>query len=113
VKGIILFPDSYSHPRGVPDPQNINKDEADFLNSYEEQSWTLMQENGCVFLPITGLRKRTEFSPSSSKEGHYWSSSSNGVTTRFELWFKSDLLKANCETSAFLGESVRLVQEHH
>lgn len=110
VKGIILFPDLYTHPSGVP-VQNINKDEADFLNSYEEQDWTQMHENGCVFLPVAGLRKDVNFS--SSEEGHYWSSSSNGGSTRLELWFKNNLLKPNFGTSAFLGESVRLVHEHH
>lgn len=112
VKGVILFPDSYSHPSDVhPYPENINKDEVDFLISYSSSDWHSMQENGCVFLPVTGLRQGLAFG--SFEEGRFWSSTSNGDVNRFGLRFTSEMLKPDYGTSAFLGESVRLVHEHH
>lgn len=110
VKGVILFPDDYTHPNGIPTPQNINKDEAGFQNNYSISAWSLMEKVGCVFLPITGLRKESDFS--STEEGYYWSTTVNGGAVRVGLFFSNNLLNPVFGTSAFLGESVRLVHDH-
>ena len=56
VGGIILFPDSYTHPPEVPLPQNINA--VSYIawggNSYSFADWRAMEAAGAVFLPAAG-----------------------------------------------------------
>ena len=52
VAGVILFPDSYTHPDGVAQPTNINSSGANYTgNNYSTSDWTAMQAAGAVFLP--------------------------------------------------------------
>lgn len=57
VRGVILFPDEYSHPDGVTLPRSINPTDIYYSfegNSYTVEDWLLMEEAGCVFLPSAG-----------------------------------------------------------
>lgn len=55
VPGVILFPDVYIHPSTVTLPGSINTTDiyARFdYNNYTVEDWLLMEEAGCVFLPV-------------------------------------------------------------
>ncbi|MBO4741083.1 MAG: hypothetical protein J5605_05500, partial [Bacteroidales bacterium] len=76
VKGLIIFPDSYSHPSGPSAPTSINTTNANFnSNTYDVAAWTLMEAAGCVFLPSAGYRLNGNSYSSSGSVGHYWTSS--------------------------------------
>ena len=113
VGGIILFPDTYIHPSGVPTPQNINipnPSNGYASNNYSAYQWGLMETNGCVFLPVTGNRKETIFDYSGN--GYYWSSSRSG-TIGSGLFFDSNVnLNPEFGTTVIIGESVRLVHNY-
>lgn len=50
-RGIILFPDRYKHPRGVPEIYGANDCEGRSLdNSLNENEWSKMEDAGAVFL---------------------------------------------------------------
>ncbi len=107
--GVILFPDSYDHPSGVPEPNNINKATASYVsNVYSVDDWNLMEQVGCVFLPAAGFRHGTS-AYSVGFKGYYWSASyANNIGAYGVGFFDSDL---DLEGSGFRnsGRSVRLV----
>ena len=61
VKGVILFPNVYYHPDGLPTPTDINNfDIIDWNdNLFTSSQWAEMEENGAVFLPAAGFRAGT------------------------------------------------------
>ena len=61
IMGIILFPDTYTHPSGVALPTYINdnsdiEDIMSSVNRYSAEDWAKMETAGCVFLPAAGYR---------------------------------------------------------
>lgn len=107
VSGLILFPDVYTHPDEIP-LQNINAPNAPFsTNVYnDDESWSVMEIHGCVFLPITG--SRSGISVSLDTGGCYWSSSYCNDSRSFRLNFNDDDLSVRSFTR-YTGQSVRLV----
>lgn len=59
VKGLLIFPDHYSHPDRVAPISNINTkfiEGWENASSYSYDDWTLMESAGAVFLPCTAFR---------------------------------------------------------
>lgn len=109
VAGIILFPDSYSHPSGVAVPTNINVPSTLFtVNNYSGYSWTSMETNGCVFLPVAGSRYGTNVVTPDAK-GYYWSSSYSNDSHAYSLYFGDNSINAEYRSGRSTGQSVRLV----
>lgn len=74
VHGLILFPDAYVHPQGVPLPDSVNRRRQDTLqNRFSDSQWALMEQAGCVMLPLTGTRFGTKTSHV-AETAKYWSS---------------------------------------
>ena len=76
VHGVIVFPDSYTHPGVVAQPVGINETGNTGWNgnNYSATDFGLMQENGAVFLPAAGYRNGTSVNIVGSI-GYYWSAS--------------------------------------
>ena len=112
--GIIIFPDTYTHPDGVTAPSSINTANADFTaNSYDATAWGKMETAGCVFLPAAGYRNGTAVNNPGSR-GYYWSSLPNtsNVSHAYSVYFGSgsDNLNPASGHSRHYGLSVRLVR---
>lgn len=57
LKGLILFPDSYTGTATGAGLAAVNNDEAEFpQTSMSAATWSAMEAAGCVFLPATGFR---------------------------------------------------------
>lgn len=112
VAGIILFPDTYTHPIGVPQPANINACGASFtVNNYQGNNWKLMENAGAVFLPAAGYRVHTSIFDVDSK-GYYWSSCYYSIEAAWILYFHSNSVNTNNTLeNRYCGQSVRLVQD--
>ena len=118
VGGVILFPDTYTHPDGVADPVGVNDAEYDTGldyedgNSYTVEDWTKMESAGCVFLPAAGYRAGTGVEYAGS-DGDYWSSSPDYEDTDYahDVWFDSDDWSFEGSDSRYFGHSVRLVRD--
>ena len=118
VGGVILFPDTYTHPDGVADPVGVNDAEYDTGldyedgNSYTVEDWTKMESAGCVFLPAAGYRAGTGVEYAGS-DGDYWSSSPDYEDTDYahDVWFDSDDWSFENSDSRYFGHSVRLVRD--
>ena len=110
--GIILFPDSYTHPDDVTAPTSINVKKADFTaNNYDPTEWAKMEAAGCVFLPAAGYRLEAKVYDVGFS-GNYWSSSAYS-TTWGEVYYvdimSNGLIVNGYRTRAY-GYSVRLVR---
>ena len=109
--GIVLFPDSYTHPTGVTAPKSINSDNisfADAHNTWSGDDWTKMEKAGCVFLPAGGNHIGMVMN---SLVGYYWTSTSyEGYAYNVNFTTKT----VNTSTSKdyrYKGQSVRLVRD--
>lgn len=110
VYGVILFPDSYTHPDGVAAPKGINNTDNTGWNgnSYNVADWTKMEEAGCVFLPAAGSRWSTDISD--ANKGCYWSSTAyNSDHAWFVYLYENSLYAEDNVTYFHYGHSVRLV----
>ena len=112
VPGIILFPDTYTHPAGVEAPTGVNAtDEYGWEgNSYTAADWTKMESAGCVFLPAAGCRYGSEMIGLGSY-GYYGSATPDGADYAYRVKFNSGSLEPANSINRCLGCSVRLVQE--
>ena len=113
VCGVILFPDSYTHPEGVTAPANVNAKKGDYTaNNYDAVDWGKMETAGCVFLPAAGRRYSGKNVEYAGNDGYYWTNSS------FDLVDYAKYLGVSSgkpsHNSAFWrdeGMSVRLVKD--
>ena len=112
VGGVILFPDTYTHPAGVEAPTGVNAtDEYGWEgNSYTAADWTKMESAGCVFLPAAGCRYGSEMIGLGSY-GYYGSATPDGADYAYRVKFNSGSLEPANSINRCLGCSVRLVQE--
>ena len=111
--GVILFPDSYTHPSNLTAPASVNIDNVDFTaNTYDATAWGKMESAGAVFLPVTGYRKDSSVRFARSA-GYYWSSSpyTSDVGGAYQVRFGTDYLYLqNYDFRRHIGFSVRLVR---
>ena len=112
VGGIILFPDTYTHPDGVTAPTGVNETGNTGWNgnSYTAEDWTKMETAGCVFLPAAGYRNGSRVNNPGSF-GDYSSATPYGTDKTYGVFFGSGNLTPASEGSRFYGLSVRLVSE--
>ena len=113
VQGIILFPDTYTHPDGVTAPVGVNSTGATGWNgnNYSSADWTKMESAGCVFLPAAGYRIGSSVDYPGTY-GFYWSATPNGTDYAYSAYFYSgNLNPARYDGSRGGGCSVRLVRE--
>ena len=111
VWGVILFPNTYTHPDGVTAPTGVNAagDTGWNGNNYSSADWTKMESAGCVFLPGAGYRSGSSvYSPGIF--GGYWSATPNGADAAYGLYYYSGYLDPAWNYSRNHGLSVRLVQ---
>ena len=112
VQGVILFPDTYTHPDGVNAPTNVNTTNVSFdSNTYTVADWTKMESAGCVFLPNAGYRDGSSLI-SLRIFGGYWSATPNGADKAYYVYYYAGYVDpAYNPNERRLGFSVRLVRQ--
>lgn len=112
VHGIILFPDSYTHPAGVAAPTGVNAIGSTSWNAnkYNATDWAKMETAGAVFLPAAGFKYQTGGVDGIGITGDYWTSSpsSTGSSHAIVLEFDENSLYTG-GLARKRGSSVRLV----
>ena len=111
VQGVILFPDTYTHPDGVTAPTGVNAtgDTGWNGNSYTAADWTKMESAGCVFLPAAGNRAGSSMLVP-GMGGFYWSATHYNTSKAYYMFFSSGKLQPASNGNRNQGLSVRLVQ---
>ena len=112
VQGIILFPDTYTHPDGVTPPTGVNAEDATGWNgnNYTAADWTKMESAGCVFLPAAGYRYGSSVDNAGTLS-YYWSATPYGSNDAYIVDFNSNNLYPASTSSRQIGYSVRLVRQ--
>ena len=107
--GLIIFPDSYTHPDGVAVPTGINETDGTSwnANTYNADAWREMEAAGCVFLPVAGRRSGTNI----RYVGYYWSATPEGAEA-YLMQFGEGTgdTGTNAYTFRYMGNAVRLVK---
>lgn len=110
VSGLVIFPDSYSHPTEVTAVASANDGSKAFTtNSWSGENWTKMETAGAVFLPAAGYRFGTSVY-SVGSGGYYWSSTPSGTDSALRLDFSNGSVSPASLNGRRSGSSVRLVQ---
>lgn len=112
VHGVIVFPDTYSHPSGVAMPTGINMTGSDAWNSnnYDLDAWVKMEAAGAVFLPVTGRTENATVYVGYNPVGYYWSASNNSTSKAYGFYFGSGQLECS-SYNRYYGYAVRLVKD--
>ena len=113
VQGVILFPDTYTHPADVIAPVGINVAGNTGWNGnvYDATAWGKMESAGCVFLPAAGYRVGDSVYYV-GENGYYWSSTAKDTRYAYYVDFNSNRLNADdYYFSRSYGCSVRLVRD--
>ncbi|MBR1517608.1 MAG: hypothetical protein IJ620_05655 [Bacteroidales bacterium] len=109
VAGLMIFPDHYTHPDGIPTPEDINSPTASYsTNQYTSEQWDQFEAAGVVFLPATGMRRGHEYMMSAN--GYYWLSSHYSSATAYSLLIGTTIDPDNLNNN-YDGLAVRLVCE--
>ena len=112
IRGIIIFPDVYTHPSDVTvggsPVYNANSNCTATISSTSD--WDKMEAAGAVFLPAAGLRNGTELF--NTKYGNYWMRESygDGDYQAYYFGFGGDGI-GTWGVTRRIGRSVRLVRE--
>ena len=115
--GLLIFPDDFSSwPSGAGDePQTFNTySDSRIDRNYTVEQFTVLQNNGCVFLPAAGYRSGSSGNASVSPVGnlgYYWSASPDGLLNAFDLRFRSGSVLPSDFSYRYQAYSVRLVTE--
>ena len=57
-KGVILFPDNYTHPEGTGFTPGVFNSYSNYTAQVSLEGWALMEAAGCVFLPSCGWKSK-------------------------------------------------------
>ena len=114
VHGMILFPDTYTHPDDVTAPTGVNATNNTGWdgNSYTVEDWTKMESAGCVFLPAAGSRSGSTVD-NADVSGYYWSATHHSTANNasYNVSFTSGTLNPAGASRRKYGYSVRLVRQ--
>ena len=109
--GIILLPDTYTHPSVVTALTNINTNNAAFtVNTYDVTAWEAMESAGAVFLPAAGARAGSNVLLVGGL-GYYWSSTAYDENHAYDMGFNSLYVTSGGGDFRYSGVSVRLVTD--
>ena len=110
--GVIIFPDSYTHPSDVAAPSGINSTTSTSWsgNQYNATDWGKMEAAGCVFLPAAGNREGSSLFTDNTT-GYYWSSSPDTDYAYCLTFAQNSMVPAKANQYRSIGRSVRLVRD--
>jgi hypothetical protein len=113
-KGLIIFPDSYSHPSGVAVTDSPEYNAAGNYNKFvvDAEGWAKMGAAGAVFLPAAGNREGGKVADDGIR-GYYWSYTGGSASNAhaFDLQFSKSTVSPASGDFRYRGLSVRLVRE--
>lgn len=112
-KGVILFPDAYTHPNGVTPLAKTNDDSGYGSNIYNADAWAKMEAAGAVFLPAAGIRLLDNNGKVVVQQVGdmvaYWSSTSSSANSAYLLFVYNSQLQYTIG-NRYQGYAVRLMR---
>lgn len=111
IAGLIILPDGWTQAGSAISATlsaDINKQSAAFT-SISDEDWTILENEGAVFLPAAGYRYGTTMIEVGTK-GLYWSSTAYNQTNAYFLYILSNVVSPTDNDARYGGSSVRLVK---
>ena len=109
-KGLIILPDGWVQPAGVPEFTKINTGIAYDLNVYTAAEWDLMEKSGAVFLPCQGYSTDGETITDPTIHGRYWASDAYDATYGYTMAFHDGYIHDQNKSNKTYYYSVILVK---
>ncbi|MBO7073482.1 MAG: hypothetical protein J6W12_01035 [Bacteroidales bacterium] len=110
LKGLVLFPDNYTHPNGTTITNAVYNSKSDFTAVISQIEWNMMEAAGAVFLPTAGYRTSGVTIWNSGSQGRYWSVNRYDIKQARGIQFNSYGVSASYYYT-YNGTSVRLVKD--
>lgn len=94
VHGLIIIPDNWTQPAGVPAFKAGAAASGWDTNSYDATQWAAMADAGAVFLPAAGYSTDGTTATDAGEDGSYWSRSENSGNTAqgFAIQFQNSVI---------------------
>lgn len=109
-KGLILFPDTYTHPSGTGFTAGTFNAVSNYTATVSMEGWMLMENAGCVFLPAAGSRYQTTVFMTGPVGCYYWSNSNIAGNTATNIAITPSSL-SQVNSTRYSGYAVRLVRD--
>lgn len=112
VHGLIIIPDNWIQPAGVPAFKAGAADEGWGTNSYDATQWAAMADAGAVFLPAAGYSTNGTTATDAGEDGPYWSSTEDESNTAngYAIQFQNSVIHDQQSKAKTMYYSVRLAQ---
>ena len=110
-KGLIILPDAWVQPSGVPTFKPVDQGIVYTNNDYTAEQWTVMADAGAVFLPCEGYKDGGDII-NPTDHGAYWSSDQYSFPQGYSIHFNDgEIHDQNTFASKSLYYSIILVRE--
>lgn len=110
-KGLIILPDGWAQPAGVPAFKPVDQGIVYANNTYTAEQWSTMVDAGAIFLPCEGY-KEGETIKDPTDHGAYWASDSYSDLQGYSIHFnEGEIHDQNTFASKDLYYSVIFVRE--
>ena len=108
-KGLIIFPDNYTHPEGTGFTSGVFNSNSNYTAQVSLEGWAMMEAAGCVFLPAAGYCSRGNTWNGVGEYVCYMSSTPHGSSGYYDPYFTPN--GVNLDESSFQNtwSSIRLV----
>ena len=111
-KGLIILPDGWVQPAGIPEFQDASKGEYYDKNIYTAAQWALMEASGAVFLPCEGYSSDGSSIINPTDHGAYWASDEFSAENGNSIHFNNgEIHDYNDYASKTLYYSILLVKD--
>ena len=112
VHGLIIIPDNWTQPAGVPAFKAGAAASGWNTNNYDATQWAAMADAGAAFLPAAGYSTDGTTAEEAEEDGTYWSSSENSDNTDkgYAIQFENTVIHDRQSRDKTMYYSVRLAQ---
>jgi hypothetical protein len=108
-KGVIVFPDNYTHPNGTDFVGNSNNATEAYTSTVSLEGWALMEAAGCVFLPAAGYSTKPD---QINKAAVYQSTTPESSNNCYTPGFYNDKIAMEDVSRRTTGVPVRYVKQY-
>ena len=108
-KGLIIFPDYYTHPEGTDFTPGVFDSNSNYTAKVSLEGWALMEAAGCVFLPAAGYCSGGRTLIGVGEYVCYMSSTPDGSYNYYDPYFRPDGVYLDEGSSQRTWSSIRLV----
>ena len=108
-KGLIIFPDYYTHPEGTGFTPGVFNSNSNYTAKVSLEGWAMMEAAGCVFLPAAGYCSLGSTWTGVGEYVCYMSSTPDGSNNYYDPYFTPNSVNLYESSSKRTWSSIRLV----